>query len=760
MSFWPKLRKRSLRGRKKSTTNSSRPNPYSSIGLDKLALARAELDAQRAQFAAEKGVPISAVRFVSGSARGWILLPRSAISPTPDYDPSSSPSSFNLSTASSSPERSGSAQRTANSTTSIPSQPQKLTPPTDSVCNGPLDPSIPGSNNSSSSSPSSKDGEFRCSSSTDGAPVLQRISETPVGSSFRTISAEIIDPSTLTKKEHGALSVKASNTATVVLVSLSVLSTTIGSNGLVAVIQSFWNGLKLSSVRALTVLATCLISAVWQHSSTFRLKQSTRNIVSTLPVQTTTAEDLPRAEMKVTAAAAPFSPISPLKGTKDVAAAADSPRSSFAFPILSRDSSVSVSTPNFQIIQQQENQLLQGGKVRTLAEDGIPKLKPIITPVRVVAVSSSQPSSPAALQKPSQKLKARIFKCHTPKKSTASENPNSSADEGATMDAEDASTAWAESPRVADSPTRYKRLSFKTRRSKSSLKEAETDDNPPSGQSSPERELENVQVNNGSKSPEVLASRNPNNVSADGGGKKMSRSCELRFSFKNLKKKKDNRSEELYPTAAADCQPLALETVAVKGLEELAFPFNNQFQNGSESPVNKSEKKKSSSAKLLSCDFDKSREGNVATPLTPRSGTSTTTSRFSKSNTTPVPRVVEKNMVLDYRPELRKVKTRVAQQLPPPPAGEPSPVLNRDILGTFLVLAVLAFLLLGKIPAILGTASLCLVLSHVQKFLWVNMTPLQRERLASSRADFSRLKGHQSYSQGSARGPLVTMFSR
>ncbi|KAL3676727.1 hypothetical protein R1sor_026675 [Riccia sorocarpa] len=90
------------------------PNPYSGIGLDKLAQAHRELDAQRARFAAEKRMPVSAVRFASGSGRGWILLPRSAISSSSQgahYDSAGPPS--NVSNVSSSPERRGTVRTRA-----------------------------------------------------------------------------------------------------------------------------------------------------------------------------------------------------------------------------------------------------------------------------------------------------------------------------------------------------------------------------------------------------------------------------------------------------------------------------------------------------------------------------------------------------------------------------------------------------------------------------------------------------------------------
>ncbi|KAL3685566.1 hypothetical protein R1sor_003588 [Riccia sorocarpa] len=761
MSFWPRLRKRSSRARRKA----SRPNPYSGIGLDKLAQAHSEFDAQRARFAAEKGVPVSAVRFASGSARGWILLPRSAISPSPEeahYDPSSSGPPSNASSASSSPERSGSRTPASSSTNpplTTPHQ-QKLTPLTESVSNGRLEPRIADSNNSESSTERA---------TTEGkdtgapAPFLSTVSETPVADSSRTTFTEARGLTTLTK--DWAWNSKLSQTATVVLVSLGVFfSTTFLSSGVLSVILSFWNALRASSVRALTLVATYLLSAV-RKPPFLLLKQSSTTILNVVSTTSPSNSQEDQDEMKVTAAS-PLSVIPPLK-EPDVA---DSPRSSFAFPVLSRDSSVS--TPIFRIQQRGDDPFqAQGGNVITITDAVVPKLKPIITSVRVVAVSS-QPGSPAAAfevgSKGCHKLKSKIFKCSSSKKITpAATNSNLSVDEGDSMEVESPLT---QSPSAAeDSPSRSKcrkKLSFKSRRSKSLLQPTEVE-NHPTGKFTPtEIELEDPNPPpEGSSSPEVLISRNPNNddiAVLNGGNNKLkgSKSCELKLAFKNLKKKK-HRSHELYPTS--EFQPLALEAAAVKDLEELAFPFNHESDSspsgsgasGSSTPVNqpgsgpRSEKRKSGLAKLLSGDSCKSREGNASPPPPPsNTTTTTTTSWFSKSTASPISRV-EKSTFMDYRPELRQVRTVVGRAPSPAPGrGEPirNLVLDSDISGTFLVLAVLALLLIGKVPAILGTACLCLVLSHVQKFLSHNMTPLQRERLAASRGgsaspEFSRIRG-------------------
>ncbi|KAL3676726.1 hypothetical protein R1sor_026674 [Riccia sorocarpa] len=281
----------------------------------------------------------------------------------------------------------------------------------------------------------------------------------------------------------------------------------------------------------------------------------------------------------------------------------------------------------------------------------VPNLKPIITSVRVVAVSS-QPSSPVAAfevdSKGCHKLKAKIFKCNSSKKIIpVATNLNLSVDE-------EVESPLAQSPRsAADSLSRCKcrkKLSFKSRRSTSLLQPTEVE-NHPTGKFTPtEIELEDPNPPEGSSSPEVLISRNPNNddIAVFNGGNKIkgSKSCELKLAFENLKKKK-HRSQELYPTS-----------------------------------------------ELQNCCL----------------------------------------VILAPSPALGR--------------GEPirNLVLDGDISGRFLVLAVLALLLVGKVPAILGTTCLCLVLSHVQKFLSHNMTPLQRERLAASRdgsasPEFSRIRG-------------------
>ncbi|KAG6541233.1 hypothetical protein Mapa_017394 [Marchantia paleacea] len=744
MSFWPRLRRRS-RGRKRSI---SKPNPYSNIGLDKLAVVHAEFDAQRALFAAEKGVPVSVVRFISGSQRGWTLLPTSAVSPVPvEADHYSSTSSSVLS----SPARGSapfpasfrpralkplSAGKSASEAAPGGSGTFQFSPP-DSLSSAEIEAIVSSSSTSTSPSPSSPSASANAGSSNS-----------------TELRSSNVEGTLIPADEYQARNYKASQTASVLLVSLGVFSSAIGFSTAFALIVSSWKRGRSTLKRIFSILATHLVSAIRPSL----LVKGLRNAVTGESISL--AEE--GAEMKVT----PATPIAPIL-SRETGDAEVARISSFAFPVLSRDNSVV--TPIFRV--HQESQALVAA----------PELNPIVTSIKVVAVSS-QPGSPAfdgskGAQKSCQKLKARIFKCHPPRKITPATSENSSTEEDVSESALEVDPVMIDSPR--DSP-RCKRLSFIRRRAKSK-KGLESDEL--SGQSA-ESEFEDVSspvtrvvAVKSSISQEILTSRNPNSDAAAPSSRlKVSRSQELKLSFMNLKHK--IKSHELPASSVANApemqQQLPLESDTVEVLDKMAFPFKHDADSSNcSTPTtpgpnssSKAEKRKGSSTCLLrklSNESEKSGELGLASP---RSTTpSQTSNRLSKSITSyPSRMITERNTVIECKPELRKVKTTVARVPLPADHGElaRSPVLDRETLGSLLVLAVLGFLLLGRIPAILGTACLCLVLSHVQKFLSNNMTPREKERLASKGGvgvGLSRLGGSSPPNSLGQGNPVVDVQS-
>ncbi|KAL2611491.1 hypothetical protein R1flu_023183 [Riccia fluitans] len=466
-------------------------------------------------------------------------------------------------------------------------------------------------------------------------------------------------------------------------------------------------------------------------------------------------------------------------------------RLSFAFPILSaedeNDFSARLSvSPAVDLTQK---------------TDGSSQVKkPIITTIKVVAVSSSRPGSPAFEankfnQKPCHKFKARIFKCRQPRNSkvTSATSPTSSNEEDGSMhnniddtqETEDSlhtpesstestdspksrrfsflkrrrvtdsprrsidSTESTESPRITDSP-RFKRLPFIKRRSmpKSPLRGSDVEGQL-SGQSATESEIEELpgfKIESPSPPPPVTD-----------GGKKVSRSQELKVAFRNFKKR--YKSQEILPTSEEDSQ-LGLDMATVEELDELAFPFNHQKK-----ADKKSTPKSNLVPKLTKCKSDKSVDKSLVLSSSTVVATGT---NLNKSLSSCLPRTssAEKSTFIDHRLPLRKVKTLVAT-----PAAAEAPVgsslLDSEISGTFLVLAVLGFLLVGKIPAILGTACLCLVISRVQKLRAYSMTSRQREEIVASRraaTGLSRLGGtsppHNSYGGGDGSPAFIDVNSR
>ncbi|BBM98490.1 hypothetical protein MPTK1_1g13950 [Marchantia polymorpha subsp. ruderalis] len=716
MSLWPRLRRRS-RGRKRS---SSKPNPYSNIGLDKLAVVHAEFDAQRALFAAEKGVPVSVVRFISGSQRGWTLLPTSAVGPAPaDADHYSSTSSSGLSSPDwvSAPFPARSRPRAL-----------KLPSPDTSASEG-----APGGSGTFQFSPpeSPSPAEIEAFAS---SPSPSPSSSPASANAGRADSSELrnsnVEGSLIPAEEYLSRNPQAAHTASVLFVSLGVFSSAVGFGTAFALILSSWRRGSSTLKRIFSILATHLVSAIRPSL----LVKGSRNSLSGKSASLAEEEEeaAAEAEMKVT----PAAPIAPIF-SKETGDAEVARISSFAFPVLPQNNSVG--TPIFR------------GPPESHALVAAPELNPIVTSIKVVAVSS-QPGSPAfdaskGAPKPCQKLKARIFKCHPPRKVTPATSENSSTEEDGQETVLEVDPAMGAHNGLTDSPRdspRCKRLSFIRRRAKSK-KGLESDEQ--SGLSA-ESEFEDVSspvtrvvAVRASRSQEILASRNPNSDAAAPSSRlKVSRSQELKQSLRNLKHK--IKSHELAAPSAANAPEMPLESAAVD-LHKMAFPFKHDADSSNcSSPTtlgpnssSKAEKRRGSSKCLLRKLSNESDKSGELGPASPRSTTiSQTSTKLSKCMTAQPSRMTtERTSTIDCKPELRKVKTTVARMPLPADHGElaRSPVLDRETLGALLVLAVLGFLLLGRIPAILGTACLCLVLSHVQKFLSHNLTPREKERLAS-----------------------------
>ncbi|KAL3682787.1 hypothetical protein R1sor_000809 [Riccia sorocarpa] len=428
----------------------------------------------------------------------------------------------------------------------------------------------------------------------------------------------------------------------------------------------------------------------------------------------------------------------------------------------------------------------------------------------VLAVSSSQPESPTfqgaelelTTQKPHHKLRSRIFKCHRTRNVDVMDPDSGSGEEGSAMDQPEGqelstpgtheespevtnsnsnsnsnSTLFPELPDSTDSPkvggrfsaflkrrkgtdhsllestdsprsttdSPRKRLAFIRRRSipKSSAKESEPDGLLSAATSATESEIEEAvsQVVADKLADPVIDKKDAvaAAVAVAGGETKVSRSQELKMRLRNFKKR--YKHQENLPTSDEESQRLDVTTV--KELD-----VNRQTN----TILGNKEEKKIKSCLSHKSDSDKSRDKGAAASS---STTIPTTSRLNNAQSSNLSRTSSA-----FNNSQPKATTLAIQER----GFEVGSMLDSEISGTFLVLAILGFLLVGKTTAILCTACLCIVISRVQQVRAISMTPRQQEELALSRkvrfTGVSRPGGSPLHSYGGGDGsPAIDVYS-
>ncbi|CAM6093186.1 unnamed protein product [Calypogeia fissa] len=768
MSFWPRLRRRS-RGRKRSaskSSNSNNNNPYSSSrDIDEYKVVHEELQAQRAEFASEKGVSIELVRFLSRSSRGWVHLP------------------------------SPSEETPSSGTTPRPSQdgavtPILLTPYASEEFSLPP-PAVPLPSHGAPDEVQSQ--QQGAESSAELSSVSSSV-ESIVGMGLdRRGDSRNVCRLVVSRKFKDEAWMQLRKTAAVLYVKVLVFSRALGASTAfaftVAIFVDIWNRGKGTFHHVFSALATQLLTRLKPYLF-LQLLNNNNKPASTLvraPQAPTPAAPQPSSGETEEFPASDAMKVSPIS---EDSSAQDLRSSSFAFPVLVKEATTS-SSPRFPVNPRlADSQLQQVGS--PTEEASSPSPSPL-------AESNKLPST-----RPCHKLKSKLFKSSPARKG---ENFSPSAAESSQSNGALSSSA-SSSGNV--SPARGKR-SWKKKASSSSCisgsaiigSEEEYDevDQPTSSSSlKPPKKV--------TRSHELLFFRSPNanrrkemmmavskeiSVSSStssalpstSGMRNLSRSQELKFSLKNLGRKKVSRSQEFTPSSPpSPLQHLALPKSTVEGLEALAFPFKIAEEKPSlpSSPRQSSSfasRKKSGLSKSLCVEPTYEKHSTTKGMESPRSsiasaggsskgGKSKSTAASSSSICLSSSKASSSAMLAaaELKPKLKKVRTAVSI-----PAGSSKPhhdlrrvkpavisssnhhpvgsqiaagelgrsqVLSREILGSILLLSILASLLLGRIPAILCTSCICLILSHIQRLLHKHLTPKDMELLKRS-SGMSRL---------------------
>ncbi|CAM6087718.1 unnamed protein product [Calypogeia fissa] len=785
MSFWPRLRRRS-RGRKRSaskSSNSNNNNPYSSSrDIDEYKVVHEELQAQRADFASEKGVSIELVRFLSRSSRGWVHLP------------------------------SPSEETPSSGTTPRPSQDGEVTPilltPYASEEFSLPPPAVPLPSHGAPDEVQSRDREEGgrssqqrgAESSAESSSVSSSVESTVGMGLDRRGDSRNVCRLVVSRKFKDEAWMQIRKTAAVLYVKVLVFSRALGASTAfaftVAIFVDIWNRGKGTFHRVFSALATQLLTRLKPYLF-LQLLNNNNKPASTLiraPQAPTPAAPQPSSGETEEFPASDAMKVSPVS---EDSSAQDLRSSSFAFPVLVKEASTS-SSPRFPVNPRlADSQLQQVGSPSEEASSSSPS---------PLAESNKLPST-----RPCHKLKSKLFKCSPARKG---ENFSPSAAESSQSNGGQSSGALSSSASSSGnvSPARGKSSSKKKASSSScvsgsaiigSEEEYDEVDQPTSSSSSSLKPPKKV-----TRSHELLFFRSPNanrrkemmmavskeiSVSSStssalpstSGMRNLSRSQELKFSLKNLGRKKVSRSQEFTPSSPPlPLQHLALPKSTVEGLEALAFPFKIAEEKPSlpSSPRQSSSfatRKKSGLSKSLSVEPTYEKHGTTKGMESPRSSTASAggSSKGGKSKSTAAS---SSSMCLssskasssamlaaaELKPKLKKVKTAVSipagssklhndlrrvktavisssnhhpvtSQIAAGELGR-SQVLSREILGSILLLSILASLLLGRIPAILCTSCICLILSHIQRLLHKHLTPKDMELLKRS-SGMSRL---------------------
>jgi hypothetical protein len=534
---------------------------------------------------------------------------------------------------------------------------------------------------------------------------------------------------------------RISKTAAVLYVKVLVFSRALGASTAFAftfaVVVDIWNRGKGTFRRVFSALATQLWTTLKPYLS---LQQSK----STATLLRAPHKAVPQASVPEVSSVSNEMKVSPVNGDSPL----DLRSSSFAFPVLTKD--LVPTSPRFAINQKPGDSQQIGSPV----DEIVPVSAPLVESNKLPTVKHC-------------KLTSKLFKSSQDRKG---ENSSPSNEVSQLNDVISSSGSSCNSPRCGKGSK--KKASSILRKSSNFSEYFDEVEQPPSSLKPPKKIT---------RSHELLFFRSPHNykrkestgmkeiptMSSVPSGRVQNVSRSSDFSLKAIGKRNVSRSEEFISSAPAyPLENLALPTSTVEKLETLAFPFKaerrgHQKDRRSSLPCSPREytpsKRGNNMSKLMAVEpsFDKysskGKESRSSSPSKSGKGGRSTTSSSSSSTSVSSSKASAMLAAAELKPKLRKVRTAVClsagsehhglgpdhvlrvKKSPPIPTQTVelgrSQVVNREIVGSILLLSVLGFLLLGRVPAIFCTACLFLILSHLQRFVLTRLTPRDVELL-------------------------------